>query len=106
MFIPCKLSTNEGFETVNVLRDIRFTGNRGEVIAFLDCDNFSKRTLFEVIANNQQSDSHFERDLKGEVRFSERVKLSLILGETPFFEDLNVLERLRLFSTLRDPSAP
>jgi hypothetical protein len=55
---------------VNILRDIRFTGRRGELIVFLDSENISKQTLFDILAFNQKSDKHRERDLKGEIRYS------------------------------------
>lgn len=67
VFIPCKLSQNEGFEKKNVLKNVSFEGRRGEIITFLDEANYSKSMLFQIIINNQKSDSHTEKDILGEV---------------------------------------
>lgn len=69
VFIPCKLSNNEGFEKINLLKNIRFTANKGEVLTFLDSANISKAILFKILVNDEKSDSHVEKDLVGRVYF-------------------------------------
>jgi hypothetical protein len=64
----------------------------------------SKRTLFEILVNEQQSDKNIERDFVGKVSFSEHVKVSIVLDDALVFGNLTVIERLQLISRLREPS--
>lgn len=89
---------------MNILQDICFSGNKGEILTFLDYENTSKRTLFEILVNDKQSDKQVERDVEGRVCYSEHVKVSIVLDDSPFFGDLTVIERLQLISRLREPS--
>jgi ABC-type polysaccharide/polyol phosphate transport system ATPase subunit len=94
VFVPCKLSANGGVEKVSILKNVRFSGRRGEVIAFLDHGHAAKTMLLRIVSNDQQSDAHLEKGVSGEVRFTERVRLSCCLSPALSFAELTVRQHL------------
>ena len=87
------LGVSKTVDGKEVLKNIRFTVNPGDKIAFIGNNEIAKTTLFKIIAGDMEADSGF-------VKIGTTVNMSYFAKnhDEYFKEDLNLLDWLRQYS--------
>ncbi len=85
----------------DVLKDVSFSVNKGEVIGIIGANGSGKSTLVSIITNNIKCDSG-EVYINGENILKNHINLSNVLGYVPqqniLFNKLTVKENLEFWS--------
>lgn len=96
---------SKSFDKLNVLRDVSFEVNQGEILGLLGPSGAGKTTLIKILTGQLAATSGeaFLLDKKSEqITMSDRKNIGIMMDEFGLYERLSCYDNLKIFADLHD----
>ena len=96
---------SKSFDKLNVLRDVSFEVNQGEILGLLGPSGAGKTTLIKILTGQLAATSGeaFLLDKKSEqITMSDRKSIGIMMDEFGLYERLSCYDNLKIFADLHD----